>query len=139
MAKTVKDVSSHEFVRNYAAHLKRSGKVRNLFTFPVSLPLDATCLLVQFPFLSMQFNAMQCNLLGFGGRALVGPGWRRGVARGWQFASATWNSGCERFQFRGLAQRARRAGLGLGFQVASVMLGHWGADRELHGRWWLGI
>ncbi|KAG0504900.1 hypothetical protein M758_N010000 [Ceratodon purpureus] len=27
MAKTVKDVSSHEFVRNYAAHLKRSGKI----------------------------------------------------------------------------------------------------------------
>lgn len=27
MAKTVKDVPSHEFVRNYAAHLKRSGKV----------------------------------------------------------------------------------------------------------------
>jgi small subunit ribosomal protein S19e len=27
MAKTVKDVSSHEFVRNYAAHLKRSGKL----------------------------------------------------------------------------------------------------------------
>jgi hypothetical protein len=27
MAKTVKDVSSHEFVRSYAAHLKRSGKV----------------------------------------------------------------------------------------------------------------
>jgi hypothetical protein len=27
MTKTVKDVSSHEFVRSYAAHLKRSGKV----------------------------------------------------------------------------------------------------------------
>ncbi len=26
-AKTVKDVSSHDFVRAYAAHLKRSGKV----------------------------------------------------------------------------------------------------------------
>ncbi|KAJ7240363.1 hypothetical protein O6H91_20G063800 [Diphasiastrum complanatum] len=26
-AKTVKDVSSHEFVRAYAAHLKRSGKI----------------------------------------------------------------------------------------------------------------
>jgi hypothetical protein len=26
-AKTVKDVPSHDFVRAYAAHLKRSGKV----------------------------------------------------------------------------------------------------------------
>ncbi len=26
-AKTVKDVASHDFVRAYAAHLKRSGKV----------------------------------------------------------------------------------------------------------------
>lgn len=29
-AKTVKDVSPHEFVKAYAAHLKRSGKVRLL-------------------------------------------------------------------------------------------------------------
>ena len=28
VASTVKDVSSHEFVRAYAAHLKRTGKVR---------------------------------------------------------------------------------------------------------------
>ncbi len=28
-AKTVKDVPSHDFVRAYAAHLKRSGKVSN--------------------------------------------------------------------------------------------------------------
>jgi hypothetical protein len=33
-AKTVKDVSSHEFVRAYAAHLKRSGKVV-LFSSPL--------------------------------------------------------------------------------------------------------
>ncbi|MFS7970929.1 putative ribosomal protein S19e [Helianthus anomalus] len=26
-ARTVKDVSPHEFVKGYAAHLKRSGKV----------------------------------------------------------------------------------------------------------------
>lgn len=31
-ARTVKDVSPHEFVKAYAAHLKRSGKV-NIFGF----------------------------------------------------------------------------------------------------------
>ena len=30
-AKTVKDVSPHEFVKAYSAHLKRSGKVIVLF------------------------------------------------------------------------------------------------------------
>ncbi|RRT70684.1 hypothetical protein B296_00012196 [Ensete ventricosum] len=34
VAKTVKDVSPHEFVKAYSAHLKRSGKVRSiLFSF----------------------------------------------------------------------------------------------------------
>ena len=36
VAKTVKDVSPHEFVKAYSAHLKRSGKVRSiLFSFCV--------------------------------------------------------------------------------------------------------
>lgn len=41
-AKTVKDVSPHEFVKAYSAHLKRSGKVKSLrdhflcaFQFPL--------------------------------------------------------------------------------------------------------
>lgn len=37
-AKTVKDVSSHEFVRNYAAHLKRSGKVPGVVCVVLSDP-----------------------------------------------------------------------------------------------------
>ncbi|RRT55784.1 hypothetical protein B296_00048220 [Ensete ventricosum] len=32
VAKTVKDVSPHEFVKAYSAHLKRSGKVRSIFS-----------------------------------------------------------------------------------------------------------
>ncbi|CAD5179920.1 unnamed protein product [Musa acuminata subsp. malaccensis] len=28
MARTVKDVSPHEFVKSYSAYLKRSGKIR---------------------------------------------------------------------------------------------------------------
>lgn len=32
-ARTVKDVSPHDFVRAYASHLKRSGKVRRLCLF----------------------------------------------------------------------------------------------------------
>jgi len=36
-AKTVKDVSSHDFVRAYAAHLKRSGKVSQNLCCPFSI------------------------------------------------------------------------------------------------------
>ena len=35
-ARTVKDVSPHEFVKSYAAHLKRSGRV---FSLSLSLSL----------------------------------------------------------------------------------------------------
>lgn len=37
-AKTVKDVSPHEFVKAYAAHLKRSGKVDFLLVPFVCFP-----------------------------------------------------------------------------------------------------
>lgn len=37
-AKTVKDVSPHEFVKAYAAHLKRSGKVQLLLDLFVCFP-----------------------------------------------------------------------------------------------------
>ncbi|RWW71686.1 hypothetical protein BHE74_00020565 [Ensete ventricosum] len=33
VARTVKDVSPHEFVKSYSAHLKRSGKVQSIFSF----------------------------------------------------------------------------------------------------------
>lgn len=36
-ARTVKDVSPHEFVKAYASHLKRSGKVRFIFFDSMSI------------------------------------------------------------------------------------------------------
>jgi small subunit ribosomal protein S19e len=65
-AKTVKDVSSHDFVRAYAAHLKRSGKIEvpawsdlvKTATFKELAPYDGDWYYIRAGILPQSFRLM---------------------------------------------------------------------------------